>query len=625
MILTNLLLLIVMVNAEVSVEQTTHAHQEIRRSSNTTAEPYASPQTNCPTWFLPAPNGTCKCGDNVHDTVRCNDSTKEVRILDCYCMTYNNLTGPVVGPCIYNCIHHHSKKSMKLYFPVTPILEQLTNKMCGHLNRQGQLCGKCAETFWPLVYSYHLKCKQCSSSLLNWLEYILLAFLPLTVFFIIVLSCGLSATSPQLSAFVFFSQTVAAGANVRIVLAEIDSYPLVSNIAKIMFSFYGIWNLDFFRPFISHVCIRISTLQALALDYAVAFYPLLMLLITYMLLQLHPCNIRIFALLCRPFCRYADHLRSQCDIKSSIVGAFATFFLLSYLKLLSVSFDLLVPMNVHSNNGSTVGSYLYYDATIEYFGHEHLPYAVLALFIVFVFLLFPLLLLLLYPMRCFQQCLGCCGVRWHALPIFIDAFQGCYKDGTDGTRDCRYFAAVYLIVRFVLFIFYGFTLNSVFYAAATVLLIVLAVSIAIIQPYKHHLASYNTISSVLVLNMALWCATVTCITLTGLLLDRLNHAAMILSFFVGALPLFYMSFVFLCWLCSRKDFGQRVTRRIRGWIRENSRQLSVTGLEESLPHRLINPGEYEDITNSVPSEVGYDENQSQSCPSNTSNENQSTY
>jgi len=36
-----------------------------------------------------------------------------------------------------------------------------------------------------------------------------------------------------------------------------------------------------------------------------------------------------------------------------------------------------------------------------------------------VFILFPILLLVLYPMRFFQQCLGCYRVRWHALHIFI--------------------------------------------------------------------------------------------------------------------------------------------------------------------------------------------------------------
>ena len=101
-------------------------------------------------------------------------------------------------------------------------------------------------------------------------------------------------------------------------------------------------------------------------------------------------------------------------------------------------------------NGSVFGIYLYYDASIEYFGRKHLPYAILAIFVVLIFIILPILLLLLYPMRCFQRCFGHCGVRWHALPIFIDAFQGYYKDGTNRTRDCRYFAAVHLLVRLVL-------------------------------------------------------------------------------------------------------------------------------------------------------------------------------
>ena len=105
-----------------------------------------------------------------------------------------------------------------------------------------------------------------------------------------------------------------------------------------------------------------------------------------------------------------------------------------------MSFDLLIPTHVYNMNGSVVGIYLYYDASIEYFGNEHLPYAILAAFLVLIFIIFPILLLLLYPMQCCQKCLGHCRVRWHALHTFIDAFQGCFKDGANGTRDCRYFA-----------------------------------------------------------------------------------------------------------------------------------------------------------------------------------------
>ena len=39
------------------------------------------------------PCPTCICGDNIHDAVRCNDSTKETSIVNWYCMTYNESTG----------------------------------------------------------------------------------------------------------------------------------------------------------------------------------------------------------------------------------------------------------------------------------------------------------------------------------------------------------------------------------------------------------------------------------------------------------------------------------------------------------------------------------------------------
>ena len=69
-------------------------------------------------------------------------------------------------------------------------------------------------------------------------------------------------------------------------------------------------------------------------------------------------------------------------MKSSIVEAFATFLLLSYVKLLSVSFDLLVHTHVYQVNGSLVRGNIpiLYDATIEYFGDKHLPYAVLTVY-----------------------------------------------------------------------------------------------------------------------------------------------------------------------------------------------------------------------------------------------------
>ena len=548
----------------------------------------------CPTWFFPDPssNSTCICGDDIHDTVRCNNSTKEAAILDCYCMTYNNFTGPVVGACFYNCVH--SALNDSLYDLVPSDATKVNNNMCGHLNREGQLCGKCKEGYSTPVYSYDLKCVQCSTSPFNWVKYILAAFLPLTVFFVLMVSCRLSATSPKLLGFVFFSQTIAIGANARIVLAELDPYPIPAKLVRIVFTLYGIWNLDFFRTLLPHICVSVNTLQTLALDYAIAFYPLILLVVAYALIQAHTCNLRIISVMCRPFHRCTGHFRSQWDVRTSIVEAFATFLLLSYVKLLSVSFDLLVPTHVYNVNGSSVGLFVFYDATIEYFGSEHLPYGVLAVFVLLVFVILPLLLLLLYPMQCFQRCLGCCGVRWHALPIFIDAFQGCYKDGTNGTLDCRYFAAVFPFSRILLFIIFALSQTTLFYGAALVVLIPLAIAVVIMQPYKPRYLTYNVVDLVLVLVMALWDSTIVCIVISGLKAHKWQKWSLVISFIIAVLPLFYISFVTLHWMCSQRQFGRRMIGRAHTWIGGNNRQMVAAGLEESLPDRLINPNEYEE-------------------------------
>ena len=359
--------------------------------------------------------------------------------------------------------------------------------------------------------------------------YILAAFLPLTVFFVLVLSCRFSA---RFSAFAFVSQALALGANVRSVLAVIEPYPIVEMSARVIFSIYGIWNLDFFRTLIPHICVGIDTLQLLALDYVIAFYPLILLVVTYVLIQVNTCNIinKVVCFMRRPFGRCAERLRNQLDVRTSIVEGFATFLLLSYVKLLSVSFDLLVPTHVHHVNGSLVGTYLYYDATIEYFGDKHLPYAVLALFVMLVFILFPLLLLLLYPMRFFQRCLDCCRVRWHALHIFIDAFQGCYKDGTNGTRDCRYFSAALLIARVLFFIIFALSQSDLFYGAVLFVFMTLAMLIATMRPYKPQFSVYNAVDSVLVLSLALWSATVVCISIAGIIAQRWLKFSVVLSF-----------------------------------------------------------------------------------------------
>ena len=87
--------------------------------------------------------------------------------------------------------------------------------------------------------------------------------------------------------------------------------------------------------------------------------------------------------------------------------------------------------------------------TVPYFSTTHLPFTILAIAVSLTFTALPPLLLVLYP---FQKMLGCLKIRWHALHISADVFQGCYKNRTDGKNDYRYFAALYFTVRISIFL-----------------------------------------------------------------------------------------------------------------------------------------------------------------------------
>ena len=193
----------------------------------------------------------------------------------------------------------------------------------------------------------------------------------------------------------------------------------------------------------------------------------------------------------RPFFWCTARLRQQWNIRRSIIDAFATFFLLSYIKLLNVSHVLLTPTNVYNAAGSWVGSFLYYDATVEYMGPDHRPYAVLAILVVVVGVLFPLVLLLLYPMQWFQKYLNRCGLNSPGLQMFMQCFQGYYRDRKDGGRECRYFAAVYPAFRIAAYAIGSTLVGSSYSLAFIVICATVIITIIFVSPYKQPYERYN--------------------------------------------------------------------------------------------------------------------------------------
>ena len=148
---------------------------------------------------------------------------------------------------------------------------------------------------------------------------------------------------------------------------------------KVSFSLYSLWNLDLLRSVLPDICLNVTTLQALTIEYLIALYPFVLILISYILIVLHDRRVRLVVAVWKPFKRVLTFFRKFWDIHTSVLDSFATFFLLSYIKILNVTADVLIPTQIHqlASNKSTFG--VYYSPSISYFSDQHLPYAILAL------------------------------------------------------------------------------------------------------------------------------------------------------------------------------------------------------------------------------------------------------
>ena len=124
----------------------------------------------------------------------------------------------------------------------------------------------------------------------------------------------------------------------------------------------------------------------------------------------------------RPFKICSRKWLKNWNIRNSLIGLFATFLLLSYVKILAVSTEILflslgnTEVYSYKINGTTASWHTIYNANI---GAKHLPFVLLALVISFSFVLLPFLLLLVYPCGCFHRlCLNRCGGRCRTLHVY---------------------------------------------------------------------------------------------------------------------------------------------------------------------------------------------------------------
>ena len=147
-------------------------------------------------------------------------------------------------------------------------------------------------------------------------------------------------------------------------------------------------------------------------------------------------------------------------------------------------------------------------------------------------------------------------------------------------------------MRLILFLLFTITHSVAFYAVAILALIGIAMLIIIVQPYKAKFTSYNTVDSVFILTLAMWCGTAVFFNIAAAKAHRLLNTSLLVSFLVAVLPLLYLVVIFLHWICSHWGFGKRLVHSIENQIGRLYKQTHNTRLDQSLPDRLINPCRY---------------------------------
>ena len=458
----------------------------------------------------------CMCPDEMKRFIHCNESGYIDAVKDCSCVTYNEDTDKIeVGYCVYGCSRDldtsYSNRPNGYSFIGTDKY-QWNQLICGPFQRTGTLCGSCMNGSYPPAYSFDVKCIKCTNSYLNIFKYLLWAFLPLTVFYITFLLLQINVLSSPLFGLVIYCQMFSQNSVIKVLIVNKHDETFIVNSIRTTETLFSIWNLDFFRTFNHGLCLKSDTLTTISLDFFIAIYPLFLLILTYVFILLYDNKCRLFIAVLKPFQIFFLLFKKKWSIRTSMINTFAAFVLLSNVKLLSTCFDILILVDVYQFNSLknfTVkhSKRLYSDATMEFLGPKHLPYAILALLVFCIFVFLPVLILFLYPFKLFQHFVSKCPSRYTIfLNTFVDCFQGCYKDGTQpGSRDYRLVSVVPFVFRWVCYIIYTLTLNATTLPLISMINVIAVLLFILLDPMQDQFYSMSYYLIIITIISAICC------------------------------------------------------------------------------------------------------------------------
>ena len=119
-----------------------------------------------------------------------SSATRDYSKLKSWIAIVLHMTRIVAGACFIRCATPHAHDLIDVVYhkiKTNVTVFNLNDEVCKETNHDGLLCGKCKDGFYPLAYSYNHTCIECPGRYGKWWVFIIVAYIPLTIFYMFVL------------------------------------------------------------------------------------------------------------------------------------------------------------------------------------------------------------------------------------------------------------------------------------------------------------------------------------------------------------------------------------------------------------------------------------------------------
>ena len=426
----------------------------------------------CPPWSTEITRmGQCVCSDPIEGAIKCDQRRLMTFIRVGHCAWQDSTTNDtVVADCPY-------------VFPYHLIVDEripLPNDIC----RAPAGALQISNGTGPSIYSAGSQCWSCSAA--NRAYYLLMRYLPTTVLFVVIITVfRINIPSAAMAHYVLFCCGLVivfrSMAGIYVNLLHTPQCKYISIIIKFLLNSSAMWTLDFFYFVSPPLCVS-EHMEEIYIPFqeAVAtFYPFILLLLTY-----------IGTVLCSRGLRF----RRTWGLNTPPIQAFATLYFVSYGKFILLMNEAFFISAVINQNGKVVSRVSYIDPNVPVFSHKHWYLIFLSLFILVFVILPPVIFLIIYPTHIFRKASHCLKPRWIAvMQTFVDAFYGCYKDGTNGTQHYRavsgYTLAIWALLPTLIILTKALASQTMLAIASIVMFNILLVVFVLIKPCRDRAAN----------------------------------------------------------------------------------------------------------------------------------------